>query len=203
LFLKNQGTAKTITMNQQQKTFRRVVTGHDADGKAIIISDAAPLHTQLVGGPGGPTFFEIWHTLETPALIRSQSREPDENGLVLPPPKKGTRMRVIEFPPEGEEIRKLTGADAADKFKAMGDEKASTSAAGAPHPLMHRTQTVDYGIVLEGEITLVLDRAEATIQAGDIVIQCGTNHAWANRSGKICRMAFILIDGQFTDEIAQ
>jgi hypothetical protein len=60
LFLKNQGTAKTITMNQQQKTFRRVVTGHDADGKAIIISDAAPLHTQLVGGPGGPTFFEIW-----------------------------------------------------------------------------------------------------------------------------------------------
>jgi mannose-6-phosphate isomerase-like protein (cupin superfamily) len=188
-------------MNQPQKTFRRVVTGHDADGKAIIISDAPPVHTQLVGGPGGPTFFEIWHTLETPALIYSQPKEPDENGLVLPPPKKGTRMRVIEFPPEGEEIRKLTGADAAAKFRSMGDEKASTSAEGAPHPLMHRTQTVDYGIVLEGEITMVLDRAEATIHAGDIVIQCGTNHAWANRSGKICRMAFILIDGQFTNEI--
>jgi mannose-6-phosphate isomerase-like protein (cupin superfamily) len=202
-FQKIREQLKTITMNQQQKAFRRVVTGHDADGKAIIISDAPPVHTQLVGGPGGPTFFEIWHTLETPALIHSQSAEPDENGLVLPPPKKGTRMRVIEFPPEGEEIRKLTGADAAAKFKAMGDEKASTSAEGAPHPLMHRTQTVDYGIVLEGEITLVLDRAESTIQAGDIVIQCGTNHAWANRSGKICRMAFILIDGQFTDEIAQ
>ncbi len=95
-------------MNQPQKNFRRVVTGHDADGKAIIISDAPPVHTQLVGGPGGPTFFEIWHTPETPALIYSQPKEPDENGLVLPPPKKGTRMRVIEFPPEGEEIRKLT-----------------------------------------------------------------------------------------------
>jgi mannose-6-phosphate isomerase-like protein (cupin superfamily) len=188
-------------MKQSQKTFRRVVTGHDADGKAIIISDAPPVHTQLVGGPGGPTFFEIWHTAETPVLIPTQPALPDETGLVLPPPKTGTRMRVIEFPPEGEEIRKLTGADAADKFKSMGDEKASTSAAGAPHPLMHRTQTVDYGIVLEGEITLVLDRAETTIQTGDIVIQCGTNHAWANRSGKICRMAFILIDGRFTDEL--
>ncbi len=188
-------------MELPQKTFRRVVTGHDADGKAIIIADAPPVFSQLVGGPGGPTFFEIWHTTETPALILSQPQEHDEGGLVLPPPKKGTRMRVIEFPPEGEEIRKLTGADAAAKFKAMGDEKASTSSAGAPHPLMHRTQTVDYGIVLEGEITLVLDRAEATIQPGDIVIQCGTNHAWANRSGKVCRMAFILIDGQFANEI--
>jgi len=68
---------------------------------------------------------------------------------------------------------------------------------------MHRTRTVDYGIVLEGEITLVLDDVETTIQAGDIVIQNGTNHAWANRSGKVCRMAFMLIDGEFTNEIAQ
>jgi uncharacterized cupin superfamily protein len=66
---------------------------------------------------------------------------------------------------------------------------------------MHRTKTVDYGIVLEGEITLVLDREETIIRAGDIVIQNGTNHAWANRSGKICRMVFILIDGVFTDDI--
>ncbi len=169
-------------MDKQQKTFRRIVTGHDANGKAIIVSDAPPVHTQLVGGPGGPTFFEVWHTVETPALIHAQPYEPDEKGLVLPPPKSGTRIRVIEFPPEGEEIRKLTSTDAAAKFKSMGDEKASTSDEAAPHPLMHRTKTVDYGIVLEGEITLVLDRGETTIQAGDIVIQNGTNHAWANRS---------------------
>ncbi|BAV05343.1 Cupin domain-containing protein [Filimonas lacunae] len=188
-------------MNQQQKTFRRIVTGHDAAGNAILISDAPPTHTQLVGGPGGPTFFEVWHTLETPALIYAQPVEPGENGLVLPPPKNGTRIRVIEFPPEGEEIQKLTGADAAAKFKSMGDEKASTSNEAAPHPLMHRTKTVDYGIVLEGEITLVLDKEEAIIRAGDIIVQNGTNHAWANRSGNICRMVFILIDGAFTDEV--
>jgi hypothetical protein len=189
-------------MNQQQKTFRRIVTGHDADGKAVILSDAPPTHTQLVGGPGGPTFFEVWHTLESPAFISTQPTEPEEEGLVLPPPKNGTRIRVIEFPPEGEEIRKLTATEAAAKFKSMGDEKASTSAEEAPHPLMHRTKTVDYGIVLEGEITLVLDRGETTIQTGDIIIQNGTNHAWANRSGKVCRMAFILIDGQFTHDFS-
>lgn len=185
-------------MNQHQKTFRRVVTGHDASNKAIIVSDAAPVLTQLIGGPGGPTFFEVWHTQETPALIHPLPDEMDEKTLVLPPPKNGTRIRIIEFPPEGEEIRRLTAADAAAKFKSMGDEKASTTNDAAPHPLMHKTKTVDYGIVLEGEITLVVDRGETTIKAGDVVIQNGTNHAWANRSGEICRMAFVLIDGQFT-----
>jgi uncharacterized cupin superfamily protein len=62
---------------------------------------------------------------------------------------------------------------------------------------MHRTESVDYGIVLEGEITLIVDKGETVVRAGDIVIQRGTNHAWANRSGKNCRIAFILIDGQF------
>ncbi|SEI53062.1 Cupin domain-containing protein [Dyadobacter sp. SG02] len=186
-------------MNPQPNPFRRIVTGHNAEGQAIVVSDAPPVHTQLVGGLGGPTFYEVWHTLETPALIHAQPDEVDEQTLVLPPPPNGTRIRVIDFPPEGEEIRKLTGADAAAKFKAMGDEKASTSTEGAPHPLMHKTETIDYGIVLEGEITLVLDRAETTIKAGDIVVQVGTNHAWANRSDKLCRMAFVLIDGQFTD----
>ncbi|MFT3682250.1 MAG: cupin domain-containing protein [Ferruginibacter sp.] len=186
-------------MNQQPKTFRRIVTGHDADKKAIIISDAPPTRSQLIGGPGGPTFFEVWHTVEAPALIHPQPDETDEQRLMLAPPKNGTRIRVIEFPPESEAIKNLTGAAAAEKFKTMGGEQASTSSeAGAPHPLMHRTQTVDYGIVLEGEITMILDRGETTIKAGDIIIQNGTNHAWANRSGKICRLAFVLIDGQFT-----
>lgn len=184
-------------MNQQQ-SFRRIVTGHDTNGKSIIITDAAPALSQLIGGPGGPTFFEVWHTLETPAIIHPQPDELDEQKLVLAPPKNGTRIRVIEFPSEGDEIRKLTSTDAQEKFRSIGNAAVSTSGNGAPHPLMHRTQTIDYGIVLEGDITVVLDEVETTITAGDIVIQNGTNHAWANRSGKICRMAFVLIDGQFT-----
>jgi uncharacterized cupin superfamily protein len=68
--------------------------------------------------------------------------------------------------------------------------------------MMHRTQTVDYGIVLMGEIFLVLDESETLLRAGDIVIQVGTNHAWSNRSNKVCRVAFVLVDGKFDAGLA-
>jgi mannose-6-phosphate isomerase-like protein (cupin superfamily) len=188
-------------MSQQQKTVRRIVTGHNTEGKAIIQSDATPARTYMIGGPDGAKFHEVWATGQSPALIDSIAGEPEEAGLVLAPPKSGTRIRVIDFPPEGEEIRNLTKDEAGEHFKSMGGEDASKAGQGAPHPLMHRTATVDYGIVLEGEMTLVVDQGEVTIKTGDIIIQRGTNHAWANRSGKSCRMAFILIDGQFTNEL--
>ncbi|HXI76285.1 MAG TPA: cupin domain-containing protein, partial [Steroidobacteraceae bacterium] len=77
--------------------------------------------------------------------------------------------------------------------------EASTHGGGeARHPYMHRTETIDYGIVLEGEITLIVDEGETIVRAGDIVIQRGTNHGWANRSRSNCRIAFILIDGRFS-----
>lgn len=188
-------------MEQQHKTFRRIVTGHDADKHAIILSDISPERTYMIGGPNGAKFYEVWNTRQSPALIDSSAEEPEETSLVLGPPKGGTRIRVIDFPPEGEEIRNLTKEEASQHFSSMGGEDASKGGQGAAHPLMHRTATIDYGIVLEGEMTLIVDHGEAIISAGDIIIQRGTNHAWANRSGKICRMAFILIDGQFTNDI--
>jgi quercetin dioxygenase-like cupin family protein len=66
---------------------------------------------------------------------------------------------------------------------------------------MHRTETIDYGIVLEGEIHLVLDDSEVRLEAGDVVVQRGTDHAWENRSAATTRMAFILVDGVFSDEL--
>lgn len=179
--------------------FRRIVTGHDEAGEAVILSDAPPTRVVEVGGPGGPTFFEIWSTGAAPAEIARQAEEPAESGLVLAPPTNGTRIRIIDFPPEGEEIRRLDEAGAHEKFGAMGSATASQFKAGAPHPLMHRTETIDYGIVIEGEMTLVVDRGETLLHAGDVVVQRGTNHAWANRSSSNCRMAFVLIDGRFTD----
>lgn len=179
-------------------TFRRIVTGHDEAGEAVILSDAPPTRAVLVGGPGGPTFFEIWSTGASPARIERRAEEPAESGLVLAPPTNGTRIRIIDFPPEGEEIRRLSEAGAHEKFGAIGDAAASQFKAGA-HPLMHRTETVDYGIVIEGEMTLVLDRGETVLHAGDVVVQRGTNHAWSNRSNRNCRMAFVLIDGRFAE----
>jgi mannose-6-phosphate isomerase-like protein (cupin superfamily) len=179
--------------------FRRIVTGHDGDGNARLVSDALPVRVIQVGGDAGATFYEVWHTLETPALIDRQSDEPMEDGLILAPPAGGTRIRVIDFPPEGDNIRQLSEAGAREAFDAMRGGAASRFQPGGTHPLMHRTQSVDYGIVLDGEMTLLLDNAETMIRTGDIVVQRGTNHAWSNRSGRRCRMAFVLIDGQFTD----
>lgn len=68
---------------------------------------------------------------------------------------------------------------------------------------MHRTESVDYGIVIEGELTLVLDDSEVLLKPGSVVIQRGTNHAWANRSGRPCRMLFILVDGCYEPDIAR
>lgn len=178
---------------------RRVVTGHDAAGRAIIQSDAPPTRVQVVG-KDGPTFHEIWNTRETPAPIDRHGGEPAEAQLTLAPPKGGTRIRVLDIPAETPETALVDAATARAHFAEIGAAEASTHGGGqSRHPFMHRTQSIDYGIVLEGEITLIVDEGETTVRAGDIVIQRGTNHGWANRSGRNCRIAFILIDGRFTD----
>lgn len=183
--------------------FRRIVTGHDAEGRAVILADAPPERVRQVGAQG-PVFHEVWSTRETPALIDAVGTEPAEEGLALAPPPSGTRIRVLDIPPETGEIGRMDAATARAHFAEIGAAGASTHGAeGSPHPFMHRTETIDYGIVLEGEITLVLDRGETVVRAGDIVVQRGTNHAWANRSGRPCRIAFILIDGRFTGALAR
>ena len=164
-------------------TIRRVVTGHDKEGRAIIQSDGTPDRVQSIGTKG-PIFLEIWNTRETPAKIDRASGEPQEEGLILPPPKGGSRIRVLEIAPETEDFKDITEEESREHFAAIGMEGASTAASGAPHPFMHRTQSVDYGIILEGELTLIMDIGETTVKAGDIVVQRGTNHAWSNRSDK-------------------
>ncbi|MDG5975253.1 cupin 2 domain-containing protein [Hydrogenophaga taeniospiralis CCUG 15921] len=89
-----------------------------------------------------------------------------------------------------------------DAFAQIGDEEASTVKAHSPHPLMHRTESVDYGIVIEGELTLVLDDSEVQLKPGSVVVQRGSNHAWANRSGQPCRVLFVLVDGAYEPSLA-
>jgi hypothetical protein len=181
--------------------FRRIVTGHDDAGNAVILSDGPPQRVQRVGGDTGPMFYEVWNTRETPAKIDRGSGEPAETGLVLAPPKRGSRIRVLDIPPESAALRNIDPSEARKHFAEIGAADAATHKqdANAPHPYMHRTETIDYGIVLDGEIYLIVDKGETLVRTGDIVIQRGTNHAWSNRSGRNCRIAFVLIDGEFTE----
>lgn len=178
---------------------RRVVTGHDASGRAVVVSDAcAPFMHQ---SPSRPGFWsnDIWRTSETPAVIRSQPVDPTAGPRRQLPQPHGSVIRVNHFPPDGAT---LTAKDIAREFEALGNASASTSRTGnVRHAMMHRTETVDYALVLSGELVLVLDDSEVVLKAGDIVIQCGTNHAWSNRSPDPCTVAFILLDGHYEESL--
>ena len=180
----------------------RVVTGHDANGKAIITSNGSlPTVVEIAAIPG-TVFHEVWETRATPALI-DNSADPSTGPLTLPPPANGTRMRFVDVPPDTQEFLAHGAAKMKDAFSQVGDVNASTVQAHSPHPLMHRTESIDYGVVIEGEMTLMLDDSEVLLKPGSVVVQRGTNHAWANRSGKPCRMLFVLLDGHYDPTIAQ
>jgi mannose-6-phosphate isomerase-like protein (cupin superfamily) len=179
----------------------RVVTGHDAHGKAFVASDG-PLPTVVeIAAIPGTVFHEVWSTAGMPAPV-GNGDDPTIGALTLPPPRLGTRIRFVDIPPDSAEFLAHGAARMKDAFTQAGDVQASTVKADSPHPLMHRTESIDYGVVIDGEMTLVLDDSEVPLKPGSVVVQRGTNHAWANRSGRPCRMLFVLVDGRYDAEIA-
>ena len=154
---------------------RRVVTGHDRNGKSVVVSDGAPPQHHPMHGPAvGADFFEMWSVpTPVPVLTSVEAREPNEREFTIMP-VAGHLLRIIEiYPPQ----------------------------AGGKRTVMHRTKTLDYVVVIEGEVVLVLDDSEVVLKKSDVVIQRGTDHAWENRSDKVARMAFFHIDAEFSDEL--
>ncbi|NNC38313.1 MAG: cupin domain-containing protein [Acidimicrobiales bacterium] len=183
--------------------FRRIVTGHNSEGKAIILEDSPPPRVQRIGGGTGPMFYEVWNTTATPAPIDPASGEPPEDKIVLAPPANGTRIRVLDIPPDDASFETMSAEERIAHFEEIGAGDAVADGGNSErHAHMHKTETIDYGIVLSGEIVLIMDEGETLCKAGDIIIQRGTNHGWANRSDQDCRIAFILIDGKFSPELA-
>lgn len=154
---------------------RRVVTGHDANGKSVVLSDGSPPQRHPMQGPAvGADFFEMWNVPKAvPVLTSNEAREPNEREFTIMP-AAGHLLRIIDiYPP------------------AMGGKRT----------VMHRTKTLDYAVVIEGEVVLVLDDSEVVLKKSDVVVQRGTDHAWENRSDKMARMAFFHIDAEFSDEL--
>jgi mannose-6-phosphate isomerase-like protein (cupin superfamily) len=188
---------------RKQGQVRRIVTGHDAQGRSMVSEDRAAPSVHTNPKRVGYCLTQLWMTDATPAPVGNEA-DPTTRPLKLEPPKDGTVVRIIEFGPEGEWLHKIDAAATREAWGALGTQSASTNrSGGAKHPFMHRTQSVDYALVLDGEITLVLDNEEVLMRAGDFLVERGTNHAWANRSGKACRILFVLIDGRFDAQIAQ
>lgn len=180
---------------------RRVVTGHNDKGRAVVISDgpAPSVHVNKLERDWFSV--DIWRTREMPAKIVAKTPESTEGPRRQMPTQNGTVLRINSFPPESEAVRKMTPADSLRAFEALGNPKGATHGTGGRHPMMHRTESIDYALILSGEITMLLDDEEVLLKAGDVVVQCGTNHAWSNRSNAPCTVAFILIYGQFDPQL--
>jgi mannose-6-phosphate isomerase-like protein (cupin superfamily) len=175
-------------MMMELKPTRRIVTGHNTEGKAVALFDSPALPKQHSAGGNAVTI--LWVTGESPV-------EMDETGdraltpVGVPPPANGTIFRIVDFPPAA------AGATPVDHHKmlvSMGIDPATQGY--ARHANTHRTKTIDYAIVLEGEIDMLMDDSEVHMKSGDVLVQQGTNHAWVNNSEKRCRIAFILIDSK-------
>lgn len=178
-------------MKNQFSQVRRIITGHDNDGKSIVVEDTPSPHTMHL--PGVPAFgvTDIWKTESSPAS-NAGSADACDGPITLEPPSSGTVFRVVEFPPDRDYIGKW---DPHAGFAGMGDSGADALATSdAPHEAMHKTRSVDYAFVLSGEIVAVLDKCEVAMRAGDVLVQRGTNHAWSNRTDAPAVVGFVLID---------
>jgi hypothetical protein len=171
---------------------RRIVTGDGPDGKSRVLEDAAAASIKTVPERPGYRAVNVWRTTAFPCPITEEDSVGLHKGIL--PSRNGTILRIIDFPPEpkdpAELKRRLDATFGGIYADAVHDKTYQR------HPGMHATDTVDYAIVLEGEIWSVMDEGETLLRAGDVLIQRGTNHAWANRSGKTARIAFVLMDGK-------
>ena len=182
-------------MTQKVKPVRRIVVIDENDKSRAIADGPSP---DVRTDPARPGFVStrIWVTDRTPARIKG-IRETLDLPHTLEPPVGGSVCRAVTFPPDDTYRGKIGAREVQAYFAAMGSPGASTYSTKAPHPYMQKTRTLDFCLVLEGEITLVLDTDEVDLKAGDTVVQRGTNHAWSNRSNRPCVVAFSSHDAMY------
>jgi mannose-6-phosphate isomerase-like protein (cupin superfamily) len=167
---------------------RRVVTGHLADGRSSVLIDGAAPNVKARHAGNASTL--LWVTDTSPA--QPSAADNAARDIAVPPPPRGTIFRIAEFPPG-------VGGEVSDHAAVLRDFGIGPDVRpGHPprHPAIHRTRSVDYVVVLEGEIDLLLDDRDVRLKAGDVVVQQATNHAWINRGMATCRLAMVFIDAE-------
>jgi len=176
---------------------RRVVTATDAHGRSYFLEDGAPPASRTIKGRPGYCSTNVWRTIGGPTPVGATDSTLDHEGVM--PPKGGTVLRVIDFPPrptDPEEARRQATASLNQLFPDAGHDQTHAKSG------MHVTCTIDYAIVLAGAITAIMEEGETVLNAGDILIQRATNHAWENRTDRMARVAFILVDGMGESGVA-
>lgn len=166
---------------------RRVYTGHDANGRSVIVEDAPAPNVKEMASMPGLALTDLWET--TGPLARNEGNaDAADRPVRLEPPSGGSILRIVEFPPDKAW---RDSADAKAAFESIGAGHAKDK--GSADPMMHKTATVDYIIVISGEIYAIVEEGEVLLKPGDVFIQRGTNHSWSVRGDEPCIIAAILV----------
>jgi mannose-6-phosphate isomerase-like protein (cupin superfamily) len=166
---------------------RRVLTGHDADGKSMLLVDGLAPNVKEMSAMPGLALTDLWETKAAPARNEGAADDADRPVRLEPPPG-GTILRIVEFPPDSAWRGRTDGREGFDSIGAGHAQDAHSS-----DPMMHQTATVDYIIVLKGEIYAIMDKGETLLKPGDILVQRGTNHSWSVRGNEPCIIAAVLV----------
>lgn len=167
---------------------RRIVTGINDKGESVVASVGTCTNRREIEGWPGLFVNELWVTNESPA-DNSGSSDQALRPIRHDPTPHGTIFRVVEIPPETN-----LQVDTAATFAAMGSANQPTDKDKGRHFSMHKTDSVDYTVVILGECTMLMEQGEQLLRQGDCIVQRGTAHAWVNKSSAPCIIAFILID---------
>ena len=173
---------------------RRIITGHNAEGKSVITIDGPPARS-LSENEGG--LYELWNT-DGNEINTLDYFDRADSEVLLSPPVGGTKFRYFQINPTPEGVpADLIEAATAAAFEKMG--AAHHRVDTTRHPAMHKTKTIDYIILLKGDVTLLLDEEEVDLKPFDVVVQRGTNHAWVNNGSETALFIAVLIDSNLKE----
>tara|TARA_B100000686_G_scaffold3443_1_gene3624 strand:+ start:505 stop:1038 length:534 start_codon:yes stop_codon:yes gene_type:complete len=174
--------------------FRRIVTGHNDQGKSIITIDGPPARSigEEVGG-----LFEIWNT-DGKKINTLDEVDRADSDIILSPPSGGTKFRYFQIMPTPEGVsRDVLDKMAEEAFEKVGAKHHLVDT--TKHPAMHKTATIDYIILLKGDVSLLLDEDEVRLKPFDVVVQRGTNHAWVNHGTEPAVLIAVLVDSELKE----
>jgi quercetin dioxygenase-like cupin family protein len=169
---------------------RRVLTGHDTEGRSTIIADGQAPNVKEMASMPGLALTDLWETTGAPA-DNDDHKDGAARPVHLEPPKNGTIFRIVEFPPDSQWRDR---ADAREAFKSIAAAHAADKKSA--DPMMHRTNTVDYIVVLKGEIHAIMEKGETLLKPGDVLVQRGTNHSWSVRGNEPCIIGVVLVNAK-------
>jgi len=170
---------------------RRIITGHNENGKSVIKIDGPPARSigEEIGG-----LFELWNE-DGSAIDTKSSEDRADSEIILSPPKGGSKFRYFQIMPTPQGLpTEVLNKMAEEAFAKIGASHYRVDV--TKHPAMHKTKTIDYIILLKGDVTLILDEDEVKIKPFDVVVQRGTNHAWVNNGTEPALLIAVLIDSK-------